>query len=354
MAISAAAKTLNASAHTLADVTNLARAEPQKATEYLAGVEAQLRRAGKTAEADTVKELLGKTGDLVERMTAMGAKLEAVFPKDAADWGKVQLQRVGTVGWGEEAAQVKPQFISGTMRREGDTVKFTTDGGRELTLRQSPFARKPLQMDNAMMEGFLGEGRMTLQGTLGEDNATFNVEAFALNTDGNFDRFSFGRVAVDGENVNIESPRGLIAVTDPETKKLLASMPRLAVILPGEPVEKDGKLVHEQKASVLMALARFKEAPPAAATGPITSIKANMADNRFVMKPLEFPSEFLDRTNHQKRLWVRGMPELGADGAPTKFVANYLSKQLDSYAFRTGDAVQAADPLQAAVMQDVV
>ena len=355
MAISAAAKTMNQSAHTLADLQTLAKTEPKQATEYLQNVEAQLRKAGKTAEADTVKELLGKTGDLVERMAAFGDKLTAVFPASAADWGKVQLERVGTVGWGEEAAQVKPQFVSGTLSRDGGVVKLTTDGGRELTLNQSPFARKPLQMDNGMLEGFVGEGRMTLHGTLGEDNKTFNVEAYALNTDGNFDTFTFGRVTVAGDSVSIDSPRGPIEVTDPDTKKVLTAMPRLAVIMPGEAQEKDGKLVHDAKINIFIALARFKE-PTANAVknGDVSSMKANMADNHFVEKPLEFPTAQLDRTGHSSRLWVRGFPELGADGEPTKFKADYLSLKLDSYAFRTGEASQAADPVQAAVMQEIV
>lgn len=355
MAISPAARTMNQSAHTLADLQALAKNEPQKATEYLQGVEAQLRKFGKSAEADAVKALLGKTGDLVERMAAMGDQLTTVFPAEAADWAKVQVDRAATIGYGVDPAKSPPaQFLSGTMTRENDVVKFTTDGGRELTLSASALASKHFQMGNEMMEGFLGDGKLVLHGTIGEDNQTFNVEAYALNTDGKFNEFTFGRVSVNGDKLTIDGARGPVEVTDPETKKVLASMPRLAVIVPGGPVERDGKLVHEGKIDVFMALARFKVAPPATADGPVTSMSANMADNHFVMKPLEFPSEQLGRANHQKRLWVRGFPELGADGEPTKFKANYISQQLDSYSFRTGATTLPADPVQAAVNQDIV
>lgn len=354
MAISAGAKALNQSAHTLADLQRFAQAEPAKAAEYLQGVEAQLRKAGKTAEADTVHELLGKTGDLVEKMSSLGEKLKAVFPESAGDWGKVQLQRAGTVGWGEEAKQVPTQWLSGTVKRENGVVSLTTDGGRELTLRQSPMASIPQQMSNAQLEGFVGDGRVTLQGTLSEDNKTFNVEAFALNTDGKFDRFTFGRVQVTGDKVEIESPRGNVEVKDPETQRVLKSMPRLAVIMPGEPIEKEGKLVHEGKIEIFQAMARFKETPPTSVDGPIASVKANMADNHFVMKPIEFPAEQLERSRHNSRLWVRGFPELDAAGEPVKFKADYISQKLDSYSFSTGAAEQSADPVQAAVMEEIV
>src|SRR6185436_3537467 len=126
------------------------------------------------------------------------------------------------------------QFISGTVHKgEDGTTTVTTDGGRQLKLGQSPLAGIPLQMSNAMLEGFLDEGRLSLMGTIGEDGKTFNVEAFTLNTDGKFDSFAFGRVKVTGEDVQIESPRGLVDVTDPELKKVLAAFPRLAVAIPG-------------------------------------------------------------------------------------------------------------------------
>lgn len=356
MAISPAAKALNVSAHTLGDLQTLARAEPKQAETYLQGVERQLRVTGKTAEADTIKAVLGKTGELVERMAAAAEQLKTVFPESAADWGKVQLQRVDTVGYGTPVPAGAPaQYVTGELKASPEGLTFTTEGGRELKLGPSPLSRKHFQMGNDMMEGFVGDGRMTLHGTLGEDGKSFNVEAYALNTDGKFDTFTFGRVSVNGETVTIDGARGPVEVQDAELKRVLASMPRLAVIVPGEPEEKDGKLVLTAKSQgVLMALARFKEAPPPAAAGATVSVKANMADNHFVMKPLTFPAGQLDRSNHMSRLWVRGWPEYDAKGEPSEFKASYLSKQLDQRRLQTGSASQDADPVQAAVMQDVV
>src|SRR4029077_14715945 len=124
--------------------------------------------------------------------------------------------------------------------------------------------------------GFLDEGRLSLMGTMGEDNKTFNVEAFTLNTDGKFDSFAFGRVKVQGDNVQIESPRGLVDVTDPELKKVLAAFPRLAVAIPGAAEKQGDKLFPSAKPNPPIALARFREPPPAAATGDTVSMKANM------------------------------------------------------------------------------
>ncbi|MBK7857231.1 MAG: hypothetical protein IPJ65_01150 [Archangiaceae bacterium] len=448
MAISPAAKTLNTSAHTLADLQQLAKAEPQTAVAYLTGVESRLRAAGKSAEADTVKALLGKTGTLVEQMAAASAQLAAIFPADAAGWGDVQLKRADTIGFSASApaqglspaspmpgatmpgaepvqpslgvtmpgaepvqpslgvtmpgaAPVQPslgvtmpgaapmqpslgvtrpvvsplspsvgvsrpaappppgpvQYVTGTVNVSSAGLTFTTDGGRELKLAQSALATKLFQMGNDMMEGFVGDGPITLQGTLGEDNATFNVEAYALNSDGNFGAFTFGRVTVAADTgaVTIDGTRGPVEVQDPELKRVLASMPQFAVIVPGAAEEKDGKLVHTAAPRVLMGLARFKVPPPATATGETTSMSANMANNHFVMKPLIFPSAQLARANHQSRLWARGWPDFGPDGEPSQFKADYISQQLDRRTLPVNrTSAQDADPVQAAVMQDIV
>lgn len=354
MAIAPAARQMNLSSHTLADLQALAQAEPQKATEYLTHVERALRTSGKTAEADTVAALLCKTGDLFERVTASADQLTAIFPKAAADWANVQLERAATIGYDTSVTGPPPQFVQGQLSVAPGKLLFTTDGGRELELAPSPLSRKPLQMGNDMMEGFIGDGPMTLSGTLGEDNKTFNVEGYALNSDGKFDDFTYGRVTVAADQVTIDGPRGPVEITNPELQKVLRAMPRFAVIVPGAPEEQDGKLVMGKGTDTLIGLARFKEAPPAAATGPTVSMKANMADNHFIEKPLVFPAEQLGRANHGSRLWARGMVELDPAGQAVCFKASYVSQQLDRRTLPMGTASQDADPVQAAVMQDIV
>jgi hypothetical protein len=354
MPVSPAARQLNTSPHSLADLQAFARAEPTRATEYLGEVELRLRGAGSLAAADAIKALLGATGDLVERMAAAGDQLSSVFPRPDTSLGELQQKRAQTVGF-ETAPQALAgaQFVTGTVSVGPEGVKLTTDGGRELKLASSPRASAHFQMGFDMLEGFVGDGPISLYGSLGSDNQTFNVEAYALNTDGKFKDFTFGRINVDGDNVTVASSRGPVTILDPELKNVLKTMPRLAAIVPGAPVERDGKLVHEHKVDTLMGLARFKESPPPAANGPTVEMKANMADNHFVMKPLQFPAEHLARSNHSSRVWVRGWPELGADGEPSRFVASYVSQQLDRWSVRGGASANDADPIQAAVMQDV-
>jgi hypothetical protein len=354
--LSPARHALNTSAHTFADLKALAQAEPQAAVTYLQRVEQQLRVAGKVAEADTVKGLLSKTGDLVERMYAAGPQLQTIFPANASDWGKLQAERAAGVGFDAAPAEVPPpQFICGTLSSGPNGLIFTTDGGRELTLHRSNLTSKLFQMGNDMMEGYIGEGRMTLMGTPGEDNASFNVEGFAINTDGNFDTITFGRVAVDpAGTVTINGTRGPVEVRDDHLKEVLSTLPEFAVVVPGEAVESDGKLVHTASPKVMIGLGRFKEPPPQTADGPRVSVIANMANNHFVMKPITFPAEMLGRANHMSRLWVRGWPKFDADGLPSQWDADYLSKQLDLHTLYPPQAVPDADPVHAAVLQEIV
>lgn len=345
---------MNRSAHTLADLQKLARSAPKKASQYLQSVETRLRQFGKTAEADAIKGLLAQTGTLAQRIAKASDSLQAIFPATAAEWATVQLKRADTLGY-VEAPRPPPQFVNGTITRENGALTITTEGGRVLQLNKSPLSNKPHQMATDMLEGFVGDGPISLQGTIGEDNTSFNVEAFALNSDGQFTTFTFGRVTKNGESISIDSPRGSVEVTALETKRVLGSMPRLAVIMPGEAIEKNGKLVFEGTITKLIALARFKEPVGAPPEGAQTmEVRANMADNHFVMKPIEFPVDQRARAGHGSRLWVRGFPELDTAGTPTRFKADYLSQQLDRHTLLPGQESQSADHVQAAVMQDIV
>jgi len=358
VAISPAAQAMNRSAHTLGDLKTLAQSSPADAQKYLTQVESSLRGLGQTAEADAVKALLADAnGTLVERIAANEARLGNVFPATAADWGRVQGQRTDTVGFTTTTpapAYTPPQFVVGEFKKNdaGQTV-FLTTGGRELAVASSPLQRRMLQMTGNMCEGFLGDGPIALQGSIGEDNKTFNVEAFALNADGKFGTFTFGRVKLEGDKVSITSPRADVEITNEELKKRLKAMDQLAVILPGAPKELDGKVVYDQMPAELFGMGRFKQLNPQV-TGDTATLPADMANSHFKDKPVIFPAAQAGRANHNSRLFLRGMVELDANGAAAKFVASYASNKVDSYGLSYGAAVADADAVQSAVVQDIV
>jgi hypothetical protein len=353
--VASALKSMNASAHTMADLKRFAKASPAKAEQYLQQVETQLRELGKSKEAASIRKLLtDKTGTLVERIAEHAARLGAIFPTRASDWGKVQQQRAGTVGYGYEVKPdlAVPTFLTGRIVKGKDgTAVFKTQGGQELKLNTSELRVRDTGLGIGWMAGFLGDGPMTLQGTPSEDRKSFNVEGFALNADGKFDEFTFGRVKSDGTGT-ISTPRGDVTIENPELLKKLKAMPRLGVILPGVPEKRGEQLVYTGNPEEFFGLARWRETQ-ARGTGKTREAAVDMAYSVFSNKPCEMPAEFAERANHTGRLWVRGNVEMQGDTA-TRFKASYVSKQTDLSAPQFGPTAQNADPVQAAVMSEVV
>lgn len=355
MVVAAAAKAMNVSAHTLADLKRFAKASPEKAVTYLKQVETNLRQLGKPKEAEAIRKLLAdKTGTLVERVTEHARRLGDVFPARGTDWGKVQQQGAQSVGYGMAVKPdlAAPTYLEGKISKGKDgTAVFKTTGGQTLQLNASALRVLDTGLGVNWVQGLMGDGPITLQGTPSEDRKAFNVEGFALNTDGKYAEFTFGRVKQDGE-ATLSTPRGDVTIEDPELKKKLKAMPRLGVILPGAPEERNGKLVYTGNPEEFFGLARFRETQ-AHGRGKTREAMADMAYSVFNNKPCEMPAKYGERVNHTGRLWVRGKVELAGDVA-TKFTASYVSKQTDSYGLQLGGAAQNADPVQAAVMDEVV
>jgi hypothetical protein len=342
-----ASKALAKSPHTLADLKRFAKAKPTQAGKYLTAVERKLRAAGKKRAADAVKKLLtDKTGSLVERLAHAGPRLGAVFPRRGSDWGKVQAERLDSVGYDQIKVKVEPQFVTGRVRIVKDTFHLVTANGQDLVLSQPSANRTGLSLE--WLEGFIGDGPITVMGLISEDNKSFDVEGFALNRDGKYSTFTFGRVS-QAQPWVITTSRGDVTIEDAKLLKKLKAMPRLGVILPGLPEKRGGALVYTGKPQELFGLARWKE-DKAKGSGPRRRALADMAFSIFRDKPVELPATQAARVNHRGRLWVLGDVVLGPNGEATLFKASYVSKRTDTgTVFLQGNQPEA-DAVQGVVM----
>ncbi len=350
---SSAAVALNNSARTIADLRRLAEQSPDEAAHYLRGVSENLRRVGDVQSAEALERIVAGAGNLIERMQQNAQALSLVFPETPQAWGELQARRASSIGWTANPQSARPLYLEGTVSKGPDNyLQLTTPGGKTYQLAESTRTASYYNMVRYWMQGLIGDGPMSLQGSLGTDGQTFNVEGFALNRDGRFSTFTFGRVNADNpDRVVISTPRGDVEVTHPELKAKLKAMPRLGIILPGEPVEQNGKLVYDQNPAEFFGLARFMEqATHDAEPGQSGKwVSTDMAYSKFARKPCYIPEEAVSRVNHGGRLWVLGNVELGPDGTAARFKSSYVSLQTDYAGAQLRPAAPEADVVQAAV-----
>lgn len=337
--VSALSRT-NVAPPTLSALRELAARSPHEADAYLKQMEAGLRGAGRAAEADAVAQVLTDTvGSLVERIARQATRLADILPRASTDWGQVQTQRAQSLGYDITPAKTPgATFLRGTVKADatGNAV-LTTNDGRDVRLVASERALpKAATLQLSLMSGLVGDGELVLQGTVGADQTSFCVEGFALDTDGTFQTFTFGRVLTDGSS-SVVTPRGEVAIADPTLSKKLLALPGLAVILPGEPETGDEGLVYRGTPAEFFALARWSETHREA-TGPTISVKADMAYSVFDDQPVEMPAKFAPRCDHLGRVWLRGDVTLDRRGNATKFDASYVSVNADSAAVKVPPA----------------
>lgn len=349
-------KAMNTSAHTLAALKRFAKSDPAKAETYLKQVETNLRELGKPKEAAAIRKVLtDKTGSLVERIAEHATRLDDIFPARHTDWGKVQQKGIVSVGYGEVG---KPDlkaasYLTGKLSKDKDgNALLKTLGGQQVSLNASGLRVGDVGLGMQWVAGFIGDGNITLQGTPSEDRKSFNVEGFALNADGKYDTFTIGRVKLNEEGT-LSTPRGDVTIENADLRAKLKAMPRLGVILPGEPEKKGGKLVYTQNPEEFFGLARWRETT-ARGAGAQREANVDMAYSVFSNKPCVMPEKYGERANHTGRLWVRGNVELDGAGIATKFTASYVSKQTDNGGPSFKGATLNADPIQAAVFDEVV
>jgi hypothetical protein len=233
-------------------------------------------------------------------------------------------------------AEIPTTYVGGTLARdETGLLTFTLTDGKALLLAQTTRSAEYLDMQATMMAGLAGDGPVVLQGVPSPDGKTFEVEGFALNSDGKYGSFTFGRVNLEmPPRVVISTTRGDVEITDPTLNARLKAMPRFGVILPGEPKKDGDKLVYQGNPEEFFGLARFTQidAPKDAAEFGVNGKKwapADMAFSSFNSKPLIFPEEFVSRNNHTSRIWVRGNVRLDDTGVARDFTATYVSKDTD-------------------------
>ena len=121
---------------------------------------------------------------------------------------------------------------------------------------------------------------------------------------------------------------GVVEIGDDGFRALLLAMPRLGVILPGEPVRVGGGWVYRGTPPRFFGLARPTAAPQPGPTGTVV-VMGDMALSSFQGKPIELPERFRERTEHRRRFWVEGSPIARPDGAIVGWVGTYASPATD-------------------------
>ena len=240
---------------------------------------------------------------------------------------------VGVWGARCERRPLDAQYVSGTVTESASQYYVRTGAGAQLRLVSAFPHVSDFDMSYAWMRGFMdaGDGPIVLQGAFAP-NDTFAVHGFALRLSPGYESFTFGRVMVtptEPPRPYIASPHfGVVEIGAGELRALLQAMPRLGVILPGEPVKIGNAWVYQGIPPRFFGLAR-----PTAGTQPGPNqtivVTGDMALSVFVRKPIELPERFRERTQHRNRFWVEGIPVAGPDGAIVRWVGTYASPPTD-------------------------
>jgi hypothetical protein len=390
----AAAQTFKSSPHSINDVVGLTMAAPHAAREYLSQLRDTLQGAGQVYAAAAIDRILRTPGDLGQ-LLAMDPEANLIFPMPGESWEGLRARRAYAPGW-EVQGYSPPSHLTGALTKDAqNNLWLNTRDGRWHPLVES--ALKTGQDGTWLLlprwaQTYLGDGPVTVQGTLGADGSTFNVEGVALNADGKFNRLTYGRANVAGDDVTLASPRGPVLVTDPRLKSVLRQVVLLGATLPGEPtpiggpypltpmsqtwVTENGRAVfkstpdpyaapsapaylkYDGMPDEMFVLVRFRSPntfPPEPGYAGRWSI-ADMAHQAFYNKPVVVPAGQEGRVFYPNdtgiggfALWLRGRFVLDANGQIERFDASYVGQSEDQ-PVNPGGAVPDADPIQSAVL----
>ena len=225
------------------------------------------------------------------------------------------------------------EYLSGTVTKGPAGLTFTDDAGKAWTLTPTARATAYYDVGAAWMDGFVGDGPMVLKGKPAADGTSFAVDGYALNTDGQYRTFTFGRVNNDEGSTTITTADGDVVIEDAVLLLKMKAMPRLAVILPGDPVREGDRLVYRGNPAEFIGLARFSPAEvhdgadqgaPGQKWSPVDMAYSSMSHAPFI-----FPPELAGRVNHGSRFWARGNVTLNADNKAVSFTATYISLATD-------------------------
>jgi hypothetical protein len=163
---------------------------------------------------------------------------------ELSDADSAEIKQVAATQGADAAAALLRQKVDGP-------------GHKVLELVASPRNTGPTTTGISFLQAFAGLGDMTLRGQIipgkdildkegkkiGDEPAKLAVEDY---TPGTSNEYVYGRLdenaAAQGKWI-VNTPRGPVHVTDEAMGKKL--IPKMTVILPGDPVMKDGKLVYE-------------------------------------------------------------------------------------------------------------
>lgn len=356
-----AALALNNSLHRLADVEKLAKSSPAAAKSYLNEVAMRLTEFGEKKKAALVKDLLDDT-DLAASLKAKAAKLGEIFPTTTGGFAELQQANAAAIGYAiTDEKSLPPVYVTGKVRISETqvngyaqkTATLTTENGRKLNL---------VDGDGEMglwFSGMVDDGDFTVKGKLDVDG-NFKVSGFALNRDGKFDEFVFGRVVSSGNKLTINTPDGEVEVTNPELKKKLKGLPDLGVILPGGAKTSGTKSRYDKNPAEFFALGRFTNSTIKPPQGQVKGrhVLSDFAMSVFANQPFVIPKGQERRVKESGRFWALGdfkylrekkLNEWGDTGLVGQFQASYVSRGTDSLSV-AGYGNTDAGPVQAAVL----
>lgn len=359
--VTKSAHTLNNSPRRLADVEKLAKTAPAVAKSYLKEVATRLTEFGEKKKAAVVKDLLDDP-DLSASLKSKASKLGEIFPTQDGGFAAMQEANAAAIGYTTTEEKTPPSvYISGKVKvSETNTngypqkvATLTTENGRKLNL---------VEGDSEMglwFNGLVDDGNFTLKGKL-DVTGNFKVGGFALNRDGKFDEFVFGRVSVYGDKVSVNTPEGDVEITNAELKKKLKQLPELGVILPGGEKVTGSKRKYDKDPAEFFALGRFTNSTIKPPEGQVKGrhVLCDFAMSVFANQPFVLPKGQESRAKENGRFWALGdfkylrekkLNEYGDTGLGGQFQASYVSKATDNLSV-AGYGDSDANAVQAAVM----
>lgn len=355
------ARTLNNSPRRLADVEKLAKTAPAVAKSYLKEVATKLTEFGEKKKAAVVKDVLDDP-DLSASLKNKASKLGEIFPVVEGGFAAMQEANAAAIGYTvTDEKSPPPVYVAGKVKisetntngYRQKTATLTTENGRKLNL---------VDGDGEMglwFSGMVDDGEFTVKGKL-DVAGNFKVSGFALNRDGKFDEFVFGRVSVSGDKVSVNTDEGDVEITSAELKKKLKHLPELGIILPGGEKVTGSKRKYDKNPEEFFALGRFTNTTIKPAEGQVKGrhVLCDFAMSVFANQPFVLPRGQEARATQDGRFWALGdfkylrekkLNEWGDTGLGGQFQASYVSKATDNLSVAAyGDS--DANAVQAAVM----
>lgn len=286
-------------------------------------------RGTDAAAAKKLDAVLARGGDLFERLAAHPELEQAVAKgSELLELGKLQTSRADSLGF-SVSAPPKPTRLQGQVTLAEGAYTLKTAKGDTYRLAADPELWRTGVDDS--LAGFIKDGPISVQGKLADDGKTFDVTGFALNRDGRYDTFTFGKVLSLGKDeVTLGVNNELVKVTDPELRRRLSSAFTLPVILPGAPTRNGDSLAYEGNPDRFFMMATLDapslQRPDEAHARPFFKANLDVMTLSGSEVTLLAPEKGPTRHNQQSKVWLEGnIVGQSEEGAPTTIDAAYVS-----------------------------